>query len=31
VWIYSRPNRSAIRHFQILNTNGKALGGTPLR
>jgi hypothetical protein len=31
VWIYSQPNRPAIRHFQILNTNGKALGGTPLR
>jgi len=31
VWTYSQPNRPVIRHFQILNTNGKALGGTPLR
>jgi hypothetical protein len=31
VWIYSQPNRPAIRHFQILNTNGKALLGAPLR
>ncbi|MGY8649227.1 MAG: beta-propeller domain-containing protein [Verrucomicrobiia bacterium] len=31
VWTYSQPNRPAIRHFQILNTNGKALRGVPLR
>lgn len=31
VWTYSQPNRPAIRHFQILNTNGKALPGKPLR
>ena len=31
VWTYSQPNRPAIRHFQILNTNGKALPGLPLR
>ena len=31
VWTYSQPNRPVIRHFQILNTNGKALRGVPLR
>ena len=31
VWTYAQPNRPAIRHFQILNTNGKALGGPALR
>jgi len=31
VWMYSQPNRPVIRHFQILNTNGKALPGVPVR
>ena len=31
VWIYSDPDKSGIHHFQILDTNGHLLEGTPLR
>lgn len=31
VWTYSDDNRFGIHHFQILDTNGKALEGKPLR
>ncbi|MSR53275.1 MAG: hypothetical protein EXS09_08280 [Gemmataceae bacterium] len=31
VWTYTDARRSGIHHFQILETNGKAVEGTPLR
>jgi len=31
VWIYTGPGKNGIHHFQILDTNGKPLEGTPLR
>jgi hypothetical protein len=31
VWIYTDASKSGIHHFQILDTNGKPIEGTPLR
>jgi hypothetical protein len=31
VWTYSDSGKNGIHHFQILDTNGKPLEGTPLR
>jgi hypothetical protein len=31
VWTYTDPGKNGIHHFQILDTNGKPLEGTPLR
>lgn len=31
VWTYSDPGKNGIHHFQILDTNGQPLEGTPLR
>ena len=31
VWTYTDDRKSGIHHFQILDTNGKALEGKPLR
>jgi hypothetical protein len=31
VWTYTDAGKSGIHHFQILDTNGIALEGTPLR
>jgi hypothetical protein len=31
VWTYSDPGKNGIHHFQILDTNGRPLEGTPLR
>jgi hypothetical protein len=31
VWAYSDPGKNGIHHFQILDTNGQRLEGTPLR
>jgi hypothetical protein len=31
VWTFTDPSNNGIHHFQILDTNGKPLTGTPLR
>ena len=31
VWTYTDPTPHGIHHFQILDTNGTPLEGTPLR
>jgi len=31
VWTYTDEGKNGIHHFQILDTNGKPLEGTPLR